>query len=177
MSTHWPARTRFLLIAAAVLVVFNLSREAYRWVAFADERVVLRRMMAQVDTAALNVMRTQMEADSLIGAIEVADGGLLRDRDALLSLERRAENNRLPPMLYDEYQGVLARYNVSVEARNEMYESWRTVVDRNHAAVGRYNALADSIRGLGARMGEPYISVPSPAEVAVQHGLEPRLRR
>ena len=33
-------------------------------------------------------------------------------------------------------------------------------------------ALADSMRAVGRRMGEPYLSIPSPAEVAVRHGLD-----
>ena len=37
-----------------------------------------------------------------------------------------------------------------------------------------YNRLADSILTLGRKMGEPYIAIPSPADVGVRHGLDVR---
>ncbi|HEX6925769.1 MAG TPA: hypothetical protein VF167_10065 [Longimicrobiaceae bacterium] len=174
MSVHWTARSRFLLFAAVALLLYNLGRQGYRWVAYAEEREVLRRLTESVDTVALEVMRSQIAADSLRAVIEAADSELREEREALAALERRAEDNRLPPTLYDEYRSVLARYNQHVGERNAVYERWRGVVSRNHAAVERYNAIADSIRTVGAKMGEPYIPIPSPSEVAVEHGLTPR---
>lgn len=173
MSSHWSARTRFLLLALGMLVAVNLGRQLYRWVAFADEREVLGRVMEEVDSAALMVIRTRMLADSLRSSIESADAGLRQDREMLAALERRAENNRLPPMIYEGYRTILDRYNRRVAARNAIFERWRDEVASNHHAVRRYNALADSIRGLGTRMGEPYIAIPTPAEAAARHGLAP----
>jgi hypothetical protein len=90
----------------------------------------------------------------------------------LTSIERRAGDRGLPPTLYEDYRRRLERYNERVAARNDQYERWRGIVERNHRAVDSYNALADTMRNLGERMGEPYLSIPSPAEVAVRHGLD-----
>ena len=41
---------------------------------------------------------------------------------------------------------------------------WQEILDRNRTAGRRYNLLGDSIRDLAMRMGDPYYSVPTPAE-------------
>lgn len=171
MARIWTPRTRFLLIAAAVVLAANLARQTYRWYAYADERQELRRMGVELESAGLAVMRTQLFADSLRAVIEAADHELRDDRLSLDRIERRADGDGLPPALYEEYRRGLDLYNGRVAARNERFEQWRGVVTRNHGAVDRYNLLADSMRLLGARMGEPYLSIPSPAELAVRHGL------
>lgn len=172
MASIWTTRTRFLLLVAAVVVAINVGRQGYRWFAFADEREDLRRLSVELDGVALTVMRTQLVADSLRRVIEAADSDLRSDRGQLTAIEARADGDGLPVALYEEYRRGLERYNRRVASRNVEYERWRGIVDRNHRAVDAYNLLADSIRGLGRRMGEPYISIPSPAEVAVEHGLD-----
>lgn len=172
MASIWTARTRFLLVVALVIVALNVGRQVYRWLAYSDERADLRRVGVELDGYALAVVRTQLLADSLRRAIEQADDALRVEREALSVLERRADGHGLPPLLYDEYRRGLERYNAHVATRNATYERWRGVVERNHRAVEGYNLLADSMRGLGRLMGEPYISIPSPAEVAVRHGLD-----
>jgi hypothetical protein len=172
MGSLWNARTRLLLYIAAALLVVNLGRQLYRWAAFADERDDLRRLGVELDGAALGVMRTQLLADSLRGAIQTLDSRLEAQRAALAALERAANGGGLPPQLYEEYRADLDEYNGSVAARNDGFDRWRAVVERNHLAVGNYNVLADSIRSIGVTIGEPYISIPSPAEVAVRHGLD-----
>ena len=63
---------------------------------------------------------------------------------------------------------------MSVRRRNDKLGEWRAVVESNHAAADRYNLLADSMRSVAARMGDPYYAVPSPVELAVAHGIRPR---
>lgn len=172
MGSIWTARTRLLILAAGLLLAFKLGREVYRWIAFGDERDDLRRLGVELDATALAVMRTQLLADSLRRAIHQLDADLKADRAALSVFERRADRGGLPPLLFDEYREDLDEYNGKVAARNTGYDRWTSVVERNHRAVGGYNVLADSIRGIGATIGEPYIFVPSPAEVAVRHGLD-----
>ena len=175
MASIWTTRTRFLLVVAGLLLAVNLGRQGYRWFAHADERVELRRLGDELEDAALAVVRTQLLADSLRGAIEQADDSLRIERAGIRRIERRAEAFSLPPTLYDEYRRELSRYNRRVETRNARYEEWRTVVEDNHRSVDRYNGLADSMRSLGRQMGEPYLAIPSPAEVALRHGLrDPR---
>lgn len=172
MGSLWSARSRVLLLIGASILAMNLGRQVYRWAAFADERDDLRRVGAELDGVALAVMHTQLLADSLRTAIHTLDDELKAQRAALARYERRADGRALPPLLYEEYREALEDYNAKVAIRNTGYDRWRDVVERNHRAVRGYNALADSIRQLGTIMGEPYISVPSPAEVAVRHGLD-----
>ena len=172
MASMWTPRTRLLLLVASLLLVANLSRQLYRWIVFADERQTLGRLNGELESAALQVMRTQLLADSLRTAIHSLDAELRQRRGALARLERRSEIGALSPLLYEEYRRGLEAFNGTVAARNGRYERWVDVVNRNHVAVQAYNGLADSMRALGRRMGEPYLSIPSPAEVAVRHGLD-----
>lgn len=175
MAPIWTARSGFLLLAAGALLAAALAREGWEWYAYADEREALTRITADLDSAALTVMQTQLRADSLRKVIEAADARLRDFRLELDRIERRADGEGLPPAIYDEYRRGLDRYNQHVVARNSEFSLWREVVQRNHGAVDRYNLLADSMRLLGARMGEPYLEIPSPAEVAVKHGLDPQV--
>jgi hypothetical protein len=171
MASTWIARIRVFFAVTAVIVAINVVRQLYRWFAFEEERVELVRLNHEVEGTALEVMRTQLQADSLRGVIQEMDGDLGAQRRGLQRLERRAGEGGLPPLLFQEYRQLLDETNDLVAVRNHSFEEWRTVVEGNHRAVRRYNALADSIRGIGAKMGEPYLSIPSPAEVATRHGL------
>ena len=164
------SRLHFFLLVLAVIVAVNLARQGYGWVAYADERSDLRRLTIQLDSSALQVVGTSVEAARLRSVIEEADAWLSNQRAELDRVERRAAGGGVPPALYDGYLRTLERYNGRVNERNERYERWREVVAANHRAVDRYNAVADSMRAVGARMREPYIDVPSPAEVAARHG-------
>lgn len=165
-----PSRLHFFLLFLTVVVAVNLARQGYGWVAYADERAELRRLAVRLDSAGLTVVRTSVEAARLREVIEEADGWLADQRRELDRVERRAAGGGVPPTLYDGYLRTLERYNERVNERNDRFERWREVVTANHHAVDRYNALADSMRAVGARMREPYIDVPSPAEVAARHG-------
>lgn len=173
MASIWTTRTRFLLLAAGVLLAASLAREGWEWYAYADERRALTRMTSEIESAALTLMRTQLAADSLRGVIEETDARLRRHRLDLDRIERRADGGGLPPALYRAYRRGLEQYNQRIVGRNAEYTRWREIVQRNHGAVDRYNVLADSMRLLGTRMGEPYLAIPSPSEVAVRHGLGP----
>lgn len=172
MASMWTPRARLLLFAASIILAANLGRQLYRWAAFADERQTLGRLSGELESVALEVMRTQLVADSLRAAIHSLDTDLRERRRVLARLERRSELGTLSPMLYEEYRRGLDAYNETVVARNGRYERWADVVNRNHDAVSGYNLLADSMRAVGRRMGEAYLSIPSPAEVAVRHGLD-----
>jgi len=172
MGSIWTTRTRLLLVAAALLLVFKLGQEVYRWAVFGEERDSLRRLSVVLESTALNVMRTQLVADSLHRAIYLLDEHLEAERSALASFGHRARRGDLSTLAYDRYRELLDAFNRKVAARNESYERWKGVVDNNHRSVEGYNLLVDSIRSIGRAIGEPYISIPSPAEVAVRHGLD-----
>ena len=166
------SRIRFLLLVMGLVVAVNLGRQGYRWFAHADERADLRHLSVQLDSSGLLVVRTGVEAARLREEIEEADAWLAEQREALDAAERRAGGGGVSPVLYEGYRRALDRYNAGVHDRNRLFEEWRTVVAENHTAVDRYNATADSMRAVGARMGEPYLDIPSPAEVAARKGEE-----
>ena len=55
-----------------------------------------------------------------------------------------------------------------------MVEEWREVVNNNHHYVDRYNLLADSMRSVAGRMGEPYYPIRTPAEIATSRRVPVR---
>jgi len=73
--------------------------------------------------------------------------------------------------VYGRYKTELERYNRHVVERNARLRQYQGARDRYVTAVDRYNARADSLRQLAARMGEPYYAVPTPLEAAVQRGV------
>lgn len=164
-------RVASLLVLVGVLIAFKLSQQLYGWFAYADERVQLQELSVRLEDAGLSVMRTQLGADSLRAEIERMDRRLGEERRAVSAYDRHVRDGALPAHLYDAYRTELERYNRRVEERNALFNRWKEIVGGNHAAVGRYNALADSIRTLATRIGEPYFQIPSPVELAVKRGL------
>jgi hypothetical protein len=150
-----------LLIAAA-----KLGQQLYRWYAYSEERREIGRLYAELEEAGMGVIRTQVRADTLRWAIARADEGLAASREELARYEGQLERGRLSRVLEGAYRRGLGAHNQGIVERNELFSDWRTVADSNRAFVDRYNLLADSIRRVAARMGEPYYPVPSPAEIA-----------
>lgn len=164
-------------VIVAALLAAKLGRQVYSWYAHEGERMQIERLSGELEEVGMEVVTTQLAADSLHSVIERMDGGLAVTRRRVESYGRRAVDGALPGRVYDEYRGDLADYNRGVGERNSRFEEWRAVVERNHAAVDRFNHLADSIRGLAIAMGEPYFSIPTPAEIALERGVEPPVHR
>lgn len=160
-----------LLLILAAIAVAKLGQQVFRWFAYAEEREQLQALGLQVERAGLEVVHTGLRADSLRAMIERTDRELAAAKTAVSAYHRHAVGGALPAHLYGAYQEELNAYNRSVTQRNAHFEEWQRVVTQNHDAVNRYNELADRIRALATRMGEPYYSVPSPAELALRHGL------
>jgi hypothetical protein len=169
----WRSRVESVLAVVALVVGLKVVHELYRWVAYADERARLRELTAAIDSAGLRVVRTQLATDSLQSAIEALDRGLDGARRAVAQYEQKSVDGKIPERLYTDYRRRLDEYNQAVRHRNGKLDEWRAVVESNHAAADRYNLLADSMRAVAARMGDPYYEVPSPVELAVQHGIRP----
>ncbi|MEX2571004.1 MAG: hypothetical protein WD737_06840 [Gemmatimonadota bacterium] len=168
-------RKQRVLVLLAILVMIaaaKVGQQLWRWYAFADERVAVATLEAQLDSAGLGVISTHLRADSLRIAIEGLDDELARSRQQLDRYERQAGSGGMLQSLQGRHRDDLAAFNQRVRERNAHFSGWRTVVDSNHVYVDRYNLLVDSIQALTARMGEPYYSIPSPAEIANRHGLE-----
>jgi hypothetical protein len=166
-------------IGALLLMLFGvagvkLGQEIYRWAAFGEERQQLVALRERVIDAGAEVIRTSTLTDSLKAEIDGVDRELAQQRRSVERYDRYAHGGALPAHLYPSYRAELDRFNRHVEARNQQAERWKAVVESNHEAVRRYNALADSIRTIAARLGEEYYSVPLPAEAAVARGFVPR---
>jgi hypothetical protein len=160
-----------VLAVLALVVVFKLANELYHWVAYADERSRLSDLSGAIDSAGVRVVRTQIAADSLQHVVEEMDRGLDGARRAVAEFEGRSVDGAIPRRIYAEYRKRLDAYNLAVRTRNARLAAWREVVESNHDASARYNTIADSMRAVATRMGEPYYEVPSPIELAVKHGL------
>ncbi|HEX2202160.1 MAG TPA: hypothetical protein VHG91_02625 [Longimicrobium sp.] len=158
----------FLLL---VIGGVKLSEQLYRWAAYGDERAELKSLRGRLAESGAAIMRTGAEADSLRDEIRVEDEELEAEQRAVRRYNGYATNGALPHELYVRYREDLTRYNGHVAERNEKLRAWQEVVARKHAAVDRYNGLADSIRGVAERMGEPYYPVPTPLEAAVESGM------
>ncbi len=165
-------RDRLLVIALTLLVVVGgrISWQYYRWHQHAPERAMLIALEADLEDAALGVITTQVASDTLQESIHRADEELIRGRVYLANLERRYSQGRDRSQYLDE----LSDFNARVNERNRMVEEWRQVVSSNHRYVDRYNQLADSMRSVAERMGEPYYPIRSPAEIATARGMAAR---
>ena len=165
-------RLRSLLLLLALIVGVKLGQQLYRWYVHADERARLAQLQEKVLDTGAAVVRTELRADTLHRAIEVADRELESKLREVGRFGRYARDGVLPPHLFSSYRRELDVYNQRVKVRNEKVEEYRQVIERNRSAVDRYNILSDSIRALGTRIGNPYIAVPLPAEAAAVRGMD-----
>lgn len=164
-------RLASLLLLVLLVAAVKLGQQVYAWLVYADERAALQVLSGRLEDAGLEVMRTQIAADSLRAEIQLMDRELGEQKQTVASFERYLHDGALPAHLYDSYRAELERYNRQVQSRNAVFTRWKDIIVRNHAAVSRYNGLADSIRSLANQIGEPYFQIPSPVELAVQRGL------
>ena len=160
-----------LLFVLLVIVGIKLSEQVYRWIAYADERDRVRVYREQLVQAGGEIVRTREESDSMRAVMEREDAALEQDQTALRRYNRYAPGGTLPPDMYGRYKEELDAYNLHVAERNAKLGDWQAILARNHLAVSRYNVLADRVRDLAARMGEPYYAVPTPMEAAVARGV------
>lgn len=160
-----------LLFLLLVIVGIKLSDSVYRWLRFGPERQQVKALRVQLVDAGAQMVRTRQESDSMRAVLHAADAALEAEQQALRRYDALAHDGALPPDVYERYRVELTRYNAHVGDRNARLSGWQEILDRNHAAVQRYNLLSDSMRNLAARMGDPYYSVPSPAEAAIERGV------
>jgi hypothetical protein len=155
-----------LALVLALLVGIQVAREAFRWYAYAEERGAVRRLGPELEEAGVAVVRTQVRADTLRREIEAADRELGQARAEVAAYERHIRNGTIPGHLYPAYRESVEEFNRRVARRNARVAELEETIRRNHEAVARYNLVADSIRWYTRRMGEPYYSIPTPAELA-----------
>ena len=146
-----------VLVAALVLLLAGkMGKELYDWRAHADDRARLVAVRGRLLDAGAEIMRTRAQLDTLKGVLVREDGALERERRALGAYDRKARGSAIPAHLYEAYLADLDRYNGHVARRNESFHAWQAALARNHAAVDRYNALADSLRAVAEVLGDPY---------------------
>ncbi|HEX8695487.1 MAG TPA: hypothetical protein VF746_23950 [Longimicrobium sp.] len=160
-----------LLFLLLVIAGVKLSEQVYRWLAYGEERVAVKGMREQLVTAGADIVVLRAASDSMRAVVQAHDAGLEREHRSLQRYNLLAHDGTLPPDLYARYKRDLARYNLHVTERNARLRDWQEVQARYNGAADRYNLLADSIRQLATRMGEPYYAVPTPAEAAIERGV------
>lgn len=161
-------RIRFLLSVVGALLVMMVGREVYRWVAYREERSEFVHMRERLIDAGAAVMETRSASETLRAEVEAGDARLKSERAVVQRYTRYARHGALPAHLFGGYREALDRYNQQVSERNRKVGEWQTIIARNHAAVDRFNALADSMRTAAAAMGDPYYAVPSPLQAAAE---------
>jgi hypothetical protein len=164
-------RLAVAVVALGAIIVFNVGREAYRWYAFRDERTAIVRLQTQVVDAGAEYALTREQLNVLTRRLTTADSALNRDVDVLRRYSMRADGGMLPPPLYRRYQEDRRVYEQHLAQRQVWFEQYERVQGRYHASGDRYSTLADSIRTLAARIGDPYYRVPLPVEAAAERGL------
>lgn len=160
---------RILLVSLALLVLGRLGVEVYDWAAHREERERVRELRARLHDAGVEVVRSHAREDTTAVAFREADEALEREHRLLEAYKERALSGGAPDV-YAAYREALDRYNRQVAERNaRARERWAAQVRKRDAQL-RYDALADSIRGVARALGDPYYHVPLPAEAAAERG-------
>jgi hypothetical protein len=162
---------RFLLFVLLAIVGVKMSEQLYRFVAFRDERAQVRVLRDRLLDAGARLELARGERTRARDALEAEDARLEEERQRLLRLQRSLENGPVTQAQYDHYRAALETYNHHVVDRNGRYQQYQGIRDRWAASVESYAALADSMRDIATRMGEPYYSVPTPLEAAMARGV------
>jgi hypothetical protein len=170
-ARHVKDRLRVASVALAAIVVFNLGREGYRWYAFRDERAAIVRLRKQVVEAGAEATVTRGQLEMLNRSLQSADSDLAADVRVLRGYSLQSDGGLLPPAVYARYLRDRRRYDERRERRQEVSRRWEELQARLHASADRYDVLADSIRTLATRIGDPYYHVPLPVEAAAEKGL------
>jgi hypothetical protein len=162
---------RFLLFVLLAVIGVKASEQLYRYVAFRDERQQVAVLQERLLDAGAQLELARGEHHAAREALEGEDRRLERERQRLMRLQRAVEEGPFSVAQYDQYRNALETYNRHVVERNGRSQSYQGVRDRWVTSVESYVSLADSVRELAHRMGEPYYSVPTPLEAAVARGV------
>ncbi|MBB4637923.1 hypothetical protein [Longimicrobium terrae] len=157
---------RFLLFVVLVIVGIKGSEQLYSYVAYRDERALVRTLRTDLQQTATELIATRARSDSLSATVSDEDRRLTADLKSLQRFYRMARGGALTPEVYAQWNEERTRYNLRVDERNASLREWQEIDGRHRSLAMRYNLLADSIHGIAARMGEPYYQVPSALEAA-----------
>lgn len=155
------------------ILLGKLAQEVYDWYAYGEERARLESLQPEFERMGMQVVVSQLKADSLRRVIQELDRDLAEKRLRIEAYDRYDHNGRLSPGLFERYRRELASYNALVEGRNANLDQWKAALARNGQVVDSFNILADRIRAIAISMGETYYPLPTPAEIASARGLSP----
>jgi hypothetical protein len=162
---------RLLLIVLLAVVGVKVSEQLYRFVAFRDEREQVKVLRDRLLDAGARLELARGERGRARDALEAEDDRLEAERRRLMLLQGTLEGGQVTAAQYERYRIALETYNRHVVARNGRYQQYQEIRDRWAVSVESYASLADSIREVAARMGEPYYTVPTPLEAAMARGV------
>lgn len=160
-----------MVLLLVLVVAVKLSAEWVRWIRFGDERTELLALRERILDAGVAVVRTEARSDTLRRAIRVRDRELATTDARLRRSAARLRAGEWSRGMYVAYRRDVLRYNAAVEGRNRKFSDYQRLRTSNDSAWTRYTRLADSIRTLAARVGDPYYPVPLPIEAAAERGL------
>jgi hypothetical protein len=162
---------RFLLFVLLAVIGVKVSEQLYRFVAFRDEREQVRVLRDRLLDAGARLEMAGARRGQARDALAAEDERLETERRHLMRLQHALEAGQVSQAQYDRYRTALETYNGHVVARNGRYQEYQAIRDRWVNSVESYASLADSLREIATRMGEPYYAVPSPLEAAVARGV------
>lgn len=162
---------RFLLFVLLAIVGVKVSEQLYRYVAFRDERRQVAAVRDRLLDAGARLEMERVEWRSKRDALKNEDERLEEERRRLMRLQRALEAAEVGEAQYEQYRIALEGYNRRVVQRNGHLLAYQELRDRFVATHDTYDVLADSMRELAARMGEPYYAVPTPVEAAMARGV------
>jgi hypothetical protein len=162
---------RLLLIVLLAVIGVKLTEQLYRFVAFRDERAKVAVLRERLLDAGARLELSRAARGRASDALLAEDGRLEEERHRLMRLQTALEGGQVTQAQYDRYRVALETYNRHVVERNGRYQQYQGIRDHWAASVETYASLADSVREIAARMGEPYYAVPTPLEAAVARGV------
>jgi hypothetical protein len=166
-NTRWIGLLVFVLAVGAIQVLENL----YRWYSFREERVHLTELREELVEEGAEMIRAQLEAEQVRMLISATDSMLDSRRREVEANRYRGWSGRYSRVHYTSYVKDVDTFNQAIRQRNVRLQELNAIVHRRNAAATRYYLLADSIRALAVRAGEPYFSVPIPAQAAAERGI------
>jgi hypothetical protein len=162
---------RFILLFLLAVIGVKVSEQAYRFVAFRDERRQVAELRDRLLDAGAELEVNAAEVRRLRDALQAEDARLEEERRRLMRLQHALEGGAVSESQYEQYRMALEGYNRHVVERNGRVAGYQELRDLAYGSNQRYDALADSMREIAARMGEPYYAVPTSVEAAMARGV------
>lgn len=162
---------RFVLLVVGALAALVLGREVYRWYAFQEERRALVGLREEVVDAGAEIIRSRVRLDTVTQRMDSVSAVVRQHEVTLRRYRRYVRDGMLPTDIYADYEQDRVRFEAAARERDAWQRRFAELAGRERGAVRRYNVLADSMRVLADRIGEPYLRIPAPIEAAAERGV------